>query len=357
MAATDPELKSLRKDLPDPWGKWCRAVIRPSGIVGSPPCPRRYLYSQRFRWLPAKTHADALRVGGIFHRLLAGVHAGRPFGEVVDLLANAVGMAVQEMEDPKEQAAANKVFQVARVMAQLWMAEFADRLQDVKTLVVEQTIQEPLAHVRIATSLIGTIDAVVQDDQGIWIVDHKTCSETPAIRASGLTYDSQARAYRELWDTSHADMKCVGCIHNLVMKPTIRVKKTETYDEYLTRVGEWYETQMLDDKNANTVPMARSFVKFHEPPMDQNPEFLCQLVQEGLWATMDPSLSVFYRNRHACVQFKKVCPYADLCNRNIRMWPGLLAESGRFKKGEDSLTDALQSRSSITDGVADDLAD
>ena len=74
------------------------------------------------------------------------------------------------------------------------------------------------------------------------------------------------------------------------------------------------------------------------------------------WCHLKPlSLDLFPRDRHACRQYKKTCPYMALCSAPVSSWVTILTESGLFVKGEPPLQAALKGHSSLTEGVTEDV--
>lgn len=348
--------------LPDPWPTSNIDIIRPSGFRPAPLCPRRYLYANRLRWFPkAQAAAPALTIGHLLHRLMAGLYAGKsPRQNVVDLTDKLVPVFDAEKDETRRRKM-TQAWNIARVTVDHWLAGFGHPLESegspkAETLAVELTIQQVLPSVYPPMTLIGTIDAAIRamDTGEVWIVDHKSCSERPSLRAAGLSYDGQTRCYRQLWD-SYAATKglppAVGMIHNIMQKPTIRLKKNQSYEDYWLEVGKWYEAGMADKDGE--APMIQSWVRFNEPPLTENPETLAEIAYAAEWAHKVPSLHNFPRCRQQCVDpFKRPCPYLPLCQKNPVLWADILATG--FEKGPDPVTAALSLNES--DDIADDFA-
>jgi hypothetical protein len=128
-------------------------------------------------------------------------------------------------------------------------------------------------------------------------------------------------------------MKTTGFIHNIVMKPTIRQKKKQTFEEYLEEVREWYKTRMA--KEANEHSMVRSWVLHaNRPSLKQDAELMSVLTLTDFRCHCKLSAKNFPR---VCWSGQRgiTCPYMDLCVRNPSSWGGIVKEGGRFQKADD----------------------
>lgn len=83
--------------------------------------------------------------------------------------------------------------------------------------------------------LRGKIDLTINDGSGDWIVDHKTTSRLMKDIIAGWDFRFQFMFY--IWMLSKVDpMKIKGYYVNAVKKPELRVKKTESLEEFAVRV-------------------------------------------------------------------------------------------------------------------------
>lgn len=375
MALQDPELRAVLADLPADWKKpyaTYQGVLRASSVSGAPGCPRAYLFANRLRWGFKEDRAsDALVIGSLVHRLLAGLYSGLTPAGTLDAMLDAVTPIIEAQTDSKKQSAMVKSWNVARVLVDHWLTCFGAPAEwGIEVLAVEQTISATLKQLYTsAPMLCGTLDVAFCDNKTgeVWIEDHKTCSEAPALRAQGLTFDTQARCYRYLWNNAHPRTPAVGFVHNILMKPSIRLKKNQTYEEYYKEVDEWFATTLAGEPGK--VPLLRSRVRFHELPLLTNPES-GRLVQDAaLWANYEPSLATFYRNRKRCVQYQKVCPYMDLCESDCKMWPSILcagvqetadsaiktSQIGKYRRLEPPMEAAMKGHGDLTADIQQDF--
>lgn len=351
-----PELKEVFDALPVEFrtpSTSYTGVVRPSDTQGAPACPRRYLYAQRLRWaIPFRS--SPMAIGSLTHRFFAGLYSGSPLEAVTSALAGEVAKVIESCTDDKLRRSIQKDWSTTRVMVEAWVKAYGqpcDQLDAVKPLAIEQTIQKWLPEPKV--TLVGTLDLAVDTPDGVFLVDHKTTSMLPDVFAAGLTFDVQSRLYRELWDSAHPDKRAVGMIHNILMRPGIIQKKNQTFEDYIAEVDNWYAVKMAEAPGS--APLMRSVVRFNEPSLDDNAELSALMADAAKWCNREPSLDTFYRNRKACVTFRSVCPYLDLCRSSCKAWPSILTTPGRFVRAEPPLDCALKGHGSVVDGVAEDL--
>jgi len=102
---------------------------------------------------------------------------------------------------------------------------------------VEQSFCAPLLDTGI--SLIGTVDLAIQVDDMLYIMDHKTCSAINQPTIDNLFHDLQVQTYQILVEACQ-NTPVGGIIYNMVKKPAIRQKNSETFDEFLLRLVSLY---------------------------------------------------------------------------------------------------------------------
>ena len=95
--------------------------------------------------------------------------------------------------------------------------------------------------------MAGKIDGLLidQDTGEQWIVEYKTASDLSGAYISRISLDLQVHIYK-LAEEKASNQSVVGVIYDAIKKPTIRLKKNETQEEYEMRVVEWYNTNAQD---------------------------------------------------------------------------------------------------------------
>ncbi len=172
--------------------------------------------------------------------------------------------------------------------------------------------------------LVGQIDLATREKGDVVINDYKTTSVPPADRARVASFDIQAPFYRLLHEGLEGEMLTADKFRNyILLKPTIRLKQKETYDEYLERVGEWYKDKQASDPN--DPPMVVSTLRY-EPDLYPD-EMMRQIVP--VWRAFSGPYNVKYFPRtgapYQCIKQGQVCPYLDLCQSDPVTWTDQIA--------------------------------
>jgi hypothetical protein len=173
-----------------------------------------------------------------------------------------------------------------------------------RVIAIEQVFAIRVPGFRIPISV--KIDVVLWDTRNrvYWIMDHKTTDKDISAMAGVLPYSIQARLQKwvlQTWlnleegDTKHT---VAGIIHNILKKPTIRQKQTETFEDYVTRVNEWWDEQ--DRKDPKNPSLYRSTIRHHGEYLDE--ELLVRLHQQHMYSSAALSLPRFFRNENLCFQ-------------------------------------------------------
>lgn len=299
-------------------------------------CPRKYMYVERFHLQPKGHYSPALGVGTFYHAAMENLLRGNTWSTTEVDLERRFQEQAEEINGsgdelgllPNGKATDSLIYgmetdlALAKVMAH-WSWQFAPLPGVWKVLSVEETIR--LQQVAPHPALRGTLDLVVENETTgeIWIVDHKTTSWDPQTVTSSYSFALQPRVYKLLGSAVYP--KIMGVIHNVIKKPTIRQKKSQTWDEYLDEVREWYSgtgkwSKYAEDRHSKPM-FVRSYVRFDETADE---ETRLQLDEASTAARAFPNLDRFYRNSNACMNYNSLCPYHDLCSQNPDNWEDTL---------------------------------
>ena len=133
------------------------------------------------------------------------------------------------------------------------------------------------------------MDAVTQDG---FPVEHKTTGNAGLEKyIDHLAYDDQIALYMLVTGKERA-------IYTVIQKPTIRLKKDETEEEYLERVSQWYDTE--PERKILTLSVVRT-----KSELEEKRQELIYLAKEMR------RRKLYYRNPTACAITS--CPYASIC--------------------------------------------
>lgn len=164
----------------------------------------------------------------------------------------------------------------------------------VKVELAEEWLEKEIAP---DVTLIGRVDGMTADGT---VVEHKTTSrDIGAEYEYNLLWDEQVLAYMYLTGTRRI-------IYTVCKKPTIRLKKDETPEEFYQRMIAWY-----DEDTENKI---RTFdvIRTDEEVEAWAQEFaytaghlkLCHDLKDGQHC---------YRNTLNCMSFGSDCPYKSVC--------------------------------------------
>lgn len=357
-------LLNILGDLPPEWRPHYHGVLHPSSLEANPSCPRAYLYAHRLRWLPYSHYKGAANLGTFAHKMFAILFAGGSFTAAVDVAAQRLAEDIRIANwTPAQQADAALRFNTARAVVAQWLFTYGHPKKKIDSgewavLAIEQTVQIVLNELyNVRGVMVGTVDLAVRvntkeiaagqgDAVEVWLWDHKTCSEPAPERARGMNFDTQSKCYRLLWNATHRGQPAVGIVHNILMKPGIHLKQKELVEDYILRVGDWFKAKLESDPSA--YPVARSYQRFMAP-LQGDCELTYIITSAAEWASKPAELATFPRNRLACRQYNRMCPYMHLCESCTSRWPALLVEGipsaeGKvplYTKGADPLSAAV----------------
>lgn len=170
-------------------------------------CPKQadYKYAQR---LKPKSVSKPLKRGTWMHALLEAHHSGQDWKEVHRQFSVKFGELFDEEKDklgdlPSELAGLMRSYTWHYANASNWIVHEVE-------MVVEATFPD-------GSRYRGKVDALVEDDYGLWIVDHKTHKRLPGIVQQ--LRDAQSALY--LWAADKMKIPVSGFIWNYVKTEAI----------------------------------------------------------------------------------------------------------------------------------------
>jgi len=146
----------------------------------------------------------------------------------------------------------------------------------------------------------GKIDLVLDDGRdGIIIVDHKTAQNIGGDYIDRVQHNAQLYGYSVAAERVFGK-KCTSLFMNVICKPTIRLKKNESEEDFYQRMLDWYGPD-----------------KFLRQQITIDKRFL-HTVKRDLWERgqqirFSDYHDYFPRNTNSCHLYNSVCPYFRLC--------------------------------------------
>jgi len=198
-------------------------------------------------------------------------------------------------------------------------------------------------------TLEGTIDKILlnEQDNSIWIRDHKSTGRTLEVIFGGISWSLQARMYRilahdyllnnvEAYKDAAPNIK--GFILDGILKPGIKMCKTDlknakdwncTQEEaYLRRVKDWYS-----DKGEESIMSRGIIYTEHVYPTELRNVFSLMRRLSGRGTHPDR----YNRDvtRKTCFEYERQCEYHDLCSTDPAQWDSLFENKYEFAGGSD----------------------
>lgn len=326
-----------------------RPPIRSSARTCFRRCPRRFMWEYRLGLHLKGQYRSALATGIHLHDLLEAVYREGTGANLPRLLQERLaegektltGAADPEtgllptgktLRDVLDKRAKDGALALALAVNFCRFCPPEALLRKFEIVDVERTVAVRVPG--IGVPLVAKADLLLQErDSGdYWIVDHKTTSYSALTRAASLPFSWQARFYKwVIW----ADLagrrrngepipRIGGFIHNVIRKPSIRQKKTETHEEYIERVNQWYVEQATLDPN--DPPIFSSVVPQVGPMMTRDLSREIRSLDRASSGYLD--LGVFWQDEDACMgRFgNEPCPYLRLCrtDHNLDRWPEII---------------------------------
>jgi len=207
--------------------------ISASGIRCWKECRRKYhfIYNENLR--PQVT-APAFRFGSLVHTGLAQILQWASADELHGMPTVGEIKTVLEKHDDGEPVDAVELYKAVHCLER-WCFHYPIGAH--KILAIEEYFEVPIGHGR---RLRGYIDAIVEDTATgeQWVLEHKTAARFDERYMTRLLRDDQATAYIVGANKSGYNVK--GVMYNILLKPSIRQKKSENREEYIERIKQWY---------------------------------------------------------------------------------------------------------------------
>lgn len=272
-------------------------------------CPRRHYYRYELG-LSRIRSADALRLGAAYHTGLEARNAGQDEAAAIEL-AGAGYAQLPQWADPVDWAVEQQTLR-ALLAGHFWRYS----QDDLQFVAVEQSFHVPLlnpgsGHASRLFLLAGKIDAIVMLPDGrLAVLEYKTAGEDISPDSDywlRLRCDPQISLYVLAARALGFDVATV--IYDVTRKPTIRLRKEETPEQYGVRL-------LADIGTRPDHYFARREVPRLE---DELAEFRLELWQQAAQLRDAQRAGRWFRNvgRLTC----GYCSYSSLCLNAIQVNP------------------------------------
>jgi hypothetical protein len=234
---------------------------------------------------------DALRMGSVWH----GARERLNSGESLDVALQSITEAYANRPDWADADS----WEVEACKLRCGISLVSQWQPDRKVVQAEQEISGAIASV----DFMGIIDCIVESPEGLFIEEYKTTSSDVSPGSDYweiLTMDTQCVGYVTMLKSLGYDIR--GIIYDVWRKPLLKLKKTETVDEYNDRI---YQT-MLDEQEKHYARKPITVLKSDEERFARALGKI-DCLRCAMWAN-----DLWYHNELACKTFGR-CEYLAVC--------------------------------------------
>jgi hypothetical protein len=263
-----------------------------SGIRTFCNCRRAY-YWKYIKDIESIKRADYFSFGSMIHECLESFYKKIDYNKL--FLEN-----YPEHSSDEKQA---KYYGMGIGMMQGYEAKYSDDLSLFDVIGTELEFEVPIInpatgrHSRKFT-LRGKIDGIISLNGKYWILEHKTAAKADTNYLDTLWHDLQITLYAVAYEMM-SGVKIEGILYNILKKTGLRLKKSESLEEYKERIIEQYIT---------------------DPEMYLRSEIILgsrrklDVVKE-LWdITQAANTNNLHKNRSQCQGMYGSCEYFKICN-------------------------------------------
>lgn len=155
----------------------------------------------------------------------------------------------------------------------------------------------------------GKIDAVAKINGKVYVVEHKTASDTPDVYWQKLAFDHQIQLY--MAGARSLGFEPEGVLYDVLIKPRARPKASEAPEAFLLRVRDLIKEDMPAFYRRRIVKPSDDFALL---------ETIANDIEHVSRDACQP------RSPGACVRYNQPCPFITLCSGEVN--------EGEFKKKE-----------------------
>ena len=287
-----------------------KTILTNSSVTAFKACPKKY-YWRYVREIEALERPEALLLGTAIHGFLESHYHQTPYTPPIDLT-------------PKSQA-------ILKGVREYYPILYMDDCDLFDPVAIEQVISGEILNPETGRpareyAYGGKVDGLVilkKDVEGfkagdLLLLEHKSASKIDEAYFERLQLDSQLLLY-SLYLSRMWGAPIAGTLFNVIQKPSLRQKKSESEAEYYQRLRlemNWPELYH------------RRYLRF--------PEMRLHEIQKELWDAKNVIAKarqegVFTMNSSACFDYHRKCDYWSLCSSEN---PEMILEGGQFRHQE-----------------------
>lgn len=299
--------------------KLCRILLTYSNINLFQSCKWKYRARQFWQLRPVGKKAT-LMIGGGFHDAIEYYYNKVPdcslnddaLIETMSFIDQSIGL-LEDGKDALVKAMVKAFIRWSHAKSKYRMVaqeqEFVVRMEDAPDFEHDG--------IEYQFWLSGKVDAFMNfHDGSFWLGEWKTCTSFQDFQ-NKIKIDNQPWQYMLLYYLTHGKFPD-GTVYRLAKKSAIRIKKSETVDEFRERYIQTYEEEWESH-------IAEEVVPFDPYRLDEHIDLLNQSALDIRHAVVNETWS---RNRGSCFDYNSACPYMSLCGARDKSSFDVIAGQG-----------------------------
>ena len=272
----------------------------------------KYVQHKQMRVQDQKAR-ERMQVGNVFHNVFEACLLHHDISKILCDLSHEYGLMFPEGVTQEKYTRENLL-----VIAAVWLRDLSTYFRDYDVLATEKTLEMALAP---DVTFFGTPDAVLENEQGIWIVDNKTTGWLSEEKKHFWARGSQGMGYWELVH-EHYGKEPRGVVWN-----ALEIGKIPPYDGNLNKKCakhsvKYGECQVLHVNKVMVGPVTytREQLALWRRQAERGASIMQVLEQTGMDAHLLPMEGQF--TYPGCSQ----CQFTDWCwgGRNVQMMPSMM---------------------------------
>lgn len=317
-------------------------------------CRRKFDYRYNRELVPLEKDTT-LYLGSVWHDCLETWYRGLMNGQVlIDEIMDCIDRAYPDrLVDDKQKAN----WHLARAMFRSYILRYPN--EPFEIIDVEKEFEVPIVNPATGAQsrtfkMRGKVDGLVSvENEGLFIMEHKTASVISADLIDRLPLDFQVHLYAQ-YLSRELGRPIVGIIYNVASKARLQQSKGETEDEYEARRAELIAKSKTGKTSAKRrFPESddsfyeRLMEKYHDPNMFHREKlYIAQedldSVKAEVWDLTQQILITRRRghwgqNTSNCFSYNRPCPYFPLCRSHEN--PNLLDNAYVYEPANSELSD------------------
>lgn len=309
-----------------------RLFVSYSSMSGFRKCPR-YYYWKHVRRLEKIVLKIPFITGRIMHNgiqtLFSNPHRAEQI--VKDSFKDEAQKARKQfpqMEIRDEEKLAEQAFTTIG-MLRAFRYHYSKFLKATRHIKTEKELQYDL---NSKVTVVGKIDNILENQGANYIYELKNLKSLDMHRVQGIRTDPQSSLYHtinNLVETKKAN-KVDGIIYQIIRKPSIRQKKSESKGEFLRRLEDWYQTS--------------DGLKFHlerlKKPFIDGAHVLNSLKKVTEHMLSCKTKEDYFQDFNYCIHEWGTCQYYGLCHGDEKKEIKLLTIRPAYKVTENENEEA-----------------